>query len=197
MINCLLILKYSLHYKKIEQLGKGASGTVYKSKCEEDDYYVAIKEIKLDDDIGIPPTALREIYLLKELSHINIERLININNNDKTKKISLIFEFIDTDLRKIIKSNNSKGLAPEMIKSFMYQLLKGVAYMHKNKIIHRDLKPSNLLITKDNILKLADFGLARSYGLPIRNYHYKVVTLYYRPPDVLLGNKNYDTSIDM
>ncbi len=69
--------------------------------------------------------------------------------------------------------------------------------MHKHKIIYRDLKPGNLLITKDNILKIADFGLARGYALPIRNFTNNVVTLFYRPPDVLLGSKDYTTNIDI
>ena len=79
----------------------------------------------------------------------------------------------------------------------MYQLLKGVSYIHKFKILHRDLKPQNLLISREGILKIADFGLARGYGIPVKNYTHEVVTLWYRPPDVLLGSRNYFTTVDI
>ena len=76
-------------------------------------------------------------------------------------------------------------------------MIKGVSYIHKFKILHRDLKPQNLLISNDGILKIADFGLARGYGIPVKNYTHEVVTLWYRPPDVLLGSKNYMTTVDI
>ena len=76
-------------------------------------------------------------------------------------------------------------------------MLKGIEVCHKSKILHRDLKPQNLLISKEGILKLADFGLARASGIPVKNYTNEVVTLWYRPPDVLLGSKHYTTSIDI
>ena len=137
------------------------------------------------------------VYLLKELNHINIERLIDVLHSPKY--FTLVFEFIETDLKKIIDSRkgNKEKLSPKEIKSYLYQLLKGVECMHKHKIIHRDLKPGNLLITKDNVLKIADFGLARGCALPIRNFTNNVVTLYYRPPDVLLGSTDYTTDIDI
>ena len=183
-------------------LGKGAYGYVSKAKDELGREIYAMKEFSLRDDKeakneGIPPTAIREVYLLKELNHINIERLIDVLHSPKY--FTLVFEFIDTDLKKIIDSRKEKHekLTPSEIKSYLYQLLKGVECMHKHKIIHRDLKPGNLLITKDNILKIADFGLARCYALPIRNFTNNVVTLYYRPPDVLLGSTDYTTNIDI
>ena len=92
---------------------------------------------------------------------------------------------------------NGKGLEMNLVKSFLYQLLRGVDYIHKSKVLHRDLKPQNLLINKDNIMKIGDFGLARGYGIPVKNYTHEVVTLWYRPPDVLLGNKTYGTTVDM
>ena len=70
-------------------------------------------------------------------------------------------------------------------------------FIHKKKIFHRDLKPQNLLITSDEILKIADFGLARAGGIPVKSYTHEVVTLWYRPPDVLLASNNYGTEIDM
>ena len=183
-------------------LGKGAYGYVRKAKDESGNEIYAMKEFSFRDEKeakneGIPPTAIREVYLLKELNHINIERLIDVLHSPKY--FTLVFEFIDTDLKKIIdklKEKNEK-LSSGEIKSYLYQLLKGVSCMHKHKIIHRDLKPGNLLITKDNILKIADFGLARGYALPIRNFTNNVVTLFYRPPDVLLGSTDYTTNIDM
>ncbi len=84
-----------------------------------------------------------------------------------------------------------------MIKSFLFQLLKGVAYIHSKLVLHRDLKPQNLLISRQGQLKIADFGLARPFGAPVRAFSHEVVTLWYRAPDVLLGSKCYSTSIDM
>jgi negative regulator of PHO system len=76
-------------------------------------------------------------------------------------------------------------------------MVKGIAYCHNNKVLHRDMKPQNLLICGKKILKLADFGLARASGIPVKNYTSEVVTLWYRPPDVLLGNQTYNNTIDM
>ena len=84
-----------------------------------------------------------------------------------------------------------------MVKSLLYQLVKGIQHCHSMKILHRDIKPQNLLLSKDGILKLADFGLARASGIPVKNFTHEVVTLWYRPPDVLLGSKNYTSTIDI
>nr|XP_020655839.1 cyclin-dependent-like kinase 5 [Pogona vitticeps] len=143
---------------------------------------------------GVPSSALREICLLKELKHKNIVRLHDVLHSDK--KLTLVFEFCDQDLKKYFDSCNG-DLDPEIVKSFMYQLLKGLGFCHSRNVLHRDLKPQNLLINRNGELKLADFGLARAFGIPVRCYSAEVVTLWYRPPDVLFGAKLYSTSIDM
>ena len=80
---------------------------------------------------------------------------------------------------------------------FLYQLLNGIEKCHRHKVLHRDLKPQNLLINREGLLKLADFGLARAFGIPVKNFTHEVVTLWYRAPDILLGSKNYTTSVDI
>ncbi|CAG7849456.1 Cyclin-dependent kinase 1 Short=CDK1; AltName: Full=Cell division control protein 28; AltName: Full=Cell division protein kinase 2 [Serendipita indica DSM 11827] len=127
------------NYTKIEKVGEGTYGVVYKGKDNRTGNIVAMKKIRLEsEDEGVPSTAIREISLLKELDDDNIV-----------------------------------------------------------KIIHRDLKPQNLLIDKDANLKIADFGLARAFGIPLRTYTHEVVTLWYRAPEVLLGARQYSTAIDM
>lgn len=164
---------------------------------------------------GIPCTAVREISLLKELCHPNIVQLLDVLQSEK--KLTLVFEYLDSDLKKFLDANiatNSRKTGrgvrrplsqqdyyygeaeEEVIKSFLYQLLKGVAYCHSKLVLHRDLKPQNLLISRQGQLKIADFGLARPFGAPVRAYSPEVVTLWYRSPDVLLGSKFYSTSID-
>lgn len=83
------------------------------------------------------------------------------------------------------------------MKSYLFQLIRGLAFCHARRILHRDLKPQNLLIDKEGNLKLADFGLARAIGLPVRTYTHEIVTLWYRAPEILLGQKHYSTSVDM
>ena len=183
-------------YIKIKLLGKGAYGKVYKAKDEEGNEKYALKKIKLHSvNEGIPSTAIREICLLKELNHVNIVKLLDVIHS--TNKITLVIEFIDRDLTKIIDATLGEGLPEAKVKSYMYQILKGMAYIHKHKILHRDLKPQNILVTNEDVVKIADFGLARGYGLPVSNYTHEVVTLWYRAPDVLLGNRNYSTDIDV
>jgi cyclin-dependent kinase len=113
------------------------------------------------------------------------------------KKLTLVFEFLDQDLKKYLDACGDKGIEPFTIKSFLYQLLKGLAYCHQHRVLHRDLKPQNLLINMEGELKLADFGLARAFGIPVRSYTHEVVTLWYRAPDVLMGSRNYSTPVDI
>ncbi|KHJ44871.1 kinase domain protein [Trichuris suis] len=182
-------------YEKLEKIGEGTYGTVFKAKNRNSHEVVALKRVRLDDDDeGVPSSALREICLLKELKHPNIVRLYDVVHSHK--RLTLVFEYCDQDLKKYFDSLNNE-IDPQTVKSLMFQLLRGLAYCHSQNVLHRDLKPQNLLLNKSMELKLADFGLARAFGIPVRCYSAEVVTLWYRPPDVLFGAKIYNTSIDM
>jgi negative regulator of PHO system len=155
-----------------------------------------LKEIHLDSEEGTPSTAIREISLMKELKHENIVSLHDVIHTEN--KLMLVFEYMDKDLKKYMDSRGDRGqLDYVTIKSFMQQLLRGIAFCHDNRVLHRDLKPQNLLINTKGQLKLADFGLARAFGIPVNTFSNEVVTLWYRAPDVLLGSRTYNTSIDI
>ncbi|KAK9768099.1 cyclin-dependent kinase 5 [Basidiobolus ranarum] len=182
-------------YQKIEKLGEGTYGIVYKAQNRETSDVVALKRIRLDnEEEGVPCTAIREISLLKELKHPNIVRLYDVLHTEK--KLTLVFEYLDSDLKKFLDTYGG-DIDVFTIKQLMYQLLLGIAFCHEHRVLHRDLKPQNLLINKKNELKLADFGLARAFGIPVRSYSNEVVTLWYRAPDVLMGSRQYSTSIDV
>lgn len=182
-------------YQKLEKIGEGTYGVVYKAKDRITGEVIALKKIRLEaEDEGIPSTAIREISLLKELQHPNIVRLYDVVHTEK--KLTLVFEYLDQDLKKYLDVCEG-GLEEGIMKSFLYQLLRGVAYCHHHRVLHRDLKPQNLLINREGELKLADFGLARAFGIPVRSYTHEVVTLWYRAPDVLLGSRKYSTPVDI
>lgn len=173
---------------------------VYKGRNGQSGEFVALKEIHLDSEEGTPSTAIREISLMKELKHENIVSLFDVIHTEN--KLMLVFEYMDKDLKKYMDSYTSpsgqRGALPAAtIKSFMWQLLRGIAFCHENRVLHRDLKPQNLLINNKGRLKLADFGLARAFGIPVNTFSNEVVTLWYRAPDVLLGSRTYNTSIDI
>lgn len=181
-------------YEKLEKVGEGTYGVVYKAQDSAGEIY-ALKTIRLEaEDEGIPSTAIREISLLKELQHPNIVRLCDVIHTER--KLTLVFEYLDQDLKKLLDMTEN-GLDPATTKSFLYQLLKGVEYCHVHRVLHRDLKPQNLLINREGALKLADFGLARAFGIPVRSYTHEVVTLWYRAPDVLMGSRKYSTPVDI
>jgi serine/threonine protein kinase len=181
-------------YKKLDKLGEGTYATVYKGISHINGKIVALKEIRLEYEEGAPCTAIREVSLLKGLKHANIVTLHDIIHTKDT--LTLVFEYLEKDLKQyaddcggIIDLNN--------VRIFLYQLLRGLQYCHRKKVLHRDLKPQNILINQLGELKLADFGLARAKSVPIKTYSNEVVTLWYRPPDVLLGSVEYTTSIDI
>nr|XP_035927378.1 cyclin-dependent kinase 14 isoform X2 [Halichoerus grypus] len=160
-------------YEKLEKLGEGSYATVYKGKSKVNGKLVALKVIRLQEEEGTPFTAIREASLLKGLKHANIVLLHDIIHTKET--LTLVFEYV----------------------LFLFQLLRGLSYIHQRYILHRDLKPQNLLISDTGELKLADFGLARAKSVPSHTYSNEVVTLWYRPPDVLLGSTEYSTCLDM
>jgi cyclin-dependent kinase len=184
-------------YQKVEKIGEGTYGVVYKARNRLTGELVALKKIRLEaEDEGIPSTAIREISILKELQHPNIVRLHDVIHTEK--KLTLVFEFLDLDLKKFLDASAVESLAPQTIKTLLFQLLAGVSFCHDRRVLHRDLKPQNLLINKENLeLKLADFGLARAFGIPVRSYTHEVVTLWYRAPDVLMGSRKYSTPVDL
>ncbi|XP_060491611.1 cyclin-dependent kinase 7 isoform X9 [Panthera onca] len=185
-------------YEKLDFLGEGQFATVYKARDKNTNQIVAIKKIKLghrsEAKDGINRTALREIKLLQELSHPNIIGLLDAFGHKSN--ISLVFDFMETDLEVIIK-DNSLVLTPSHIKAYMLMTLQGLEYLHQHWILHRDLKPNNLLLDENGVLKLADFGLAKSFGSPNRAYTHQVVTRWYRAPELLFGARMYGVGVDM
>jgi len=192
------------NFQKIEKIGEGTYGIVYKARDKITSQYVALKKIRLESETeGVPSTAIREISLLKELEHPGVVQLLDVVHAETV--LYLVFEYLDKDLKKLMddyaalkreEGISNTGLPEPLVKSYLRQLLEGIAYCHKHRVLHRDLKPQNLLIDSHGLIKLADFGLARAFGLPVRPYTHEVVTLWYRAPEVLLGAKFYSTAVD-
>jgi len=154
--------------------------------------------------VKFPITAIREIKILKELHHPNVIQLKEIVTSKATKEnkgksgIYMVFEYMDHDWTGLM-INEGRNWKPThaQIKCYMKQLLEGLHYCHANNVLHRDIKGSNLLINNKGELKLADFGLARPYSEQQSNYTNRVITLWYRPPELLLGGVQYGPAIDM
>jgi len=183
-------------YEILEVLGEGTYGKVRKVRCCRTGEMRAMKHMKMSSaqEEGVPSTAIREIAILKELSHENIVQLMDIFC--KPGELSLVFELLDSDLKKYMRALNGP-MQPAQVRDFARQLLVGMEFCHANRIIHRDLKPQNLLIDRSLRLKLADFGLARAFSLPMPQYTHEVVTVWYRPLEILLGSKLYSVPVDM
>lgn len=185
-------------FAKLERIGSGTYGVVYRALDRRDSSVVALKKIKLDnndtDEDGVPSSSLREIGLLKDLKHPNVLRLLDVQTCEAS--LYLVFEHLDMDLKKLL-DRHKNGLDANLVRCYMWQLLQGLAYCHARRILHRDLKLQNLLVDRYGAIKLADFGLARSICLPIRTYTHEVVTLWYRSPELILKATHYGPSVDI
>nr|XP_004573257.1 cyclin-dependent kinase 15 isoform X2 [Maylandia zebra] len=181
-------------YLSLEKLGEGTFASVYKGISRINGQLVALKVIRMKTEEGVPFNAIREASLLKRLKHANIVLLHDIIHTRET--LTFVFEYLQTDLAQYMIQHPG-GLRYHNVRIFMFQLLRGLCYIHSRRILHRDLKPQNLLISYLGELKLADFGLARSKSIPSQTFSSEVVTLWYRPPDVLLGSTDYSTALDI
>ncbi|KAL0265575.1 UNVERIFIED_CONTAM: hypothetical protein PYX00_011287 [Menopon gallinae] len=185
-------------YHKIEKIGEGTYGVVYKAREKRTGRIVALKKIRLNDENeGVPATTIREVSLLKTLKHSTIVNLETVLY--KENKMYLAMEYLDLDLRKYIDGvrRSNKTVPGDVLRRFVQQILTAVDYCHSRAVLHRDLKPQNILVGRDMRLKLADFGLGRSIGIPLRTYTHDIITLWYRPPELLLGAKHYSEAVDV
>lgn len=195
-------------YEKLEKIGEGTYGKVYKAREKSTGRIVALKKTRLEmEEEGVPSTALREVSLLQMLSTSNhVVKLLCVEHVEENGKpvLYLVFEYLTTDLKKYM---DRLGRGPQFpmkrteIKQLMYQLVRGVAHCHKHGVMHRDLKPQNLLIDDQSgrfpLCKVADLGLGRAFSIPIKSYTHEIVTLWYRAPEVLLGATHYGCPVDM
>ncbi|KAF9955243.1 Cyclin-dependent kinase 10 [Mortierella alpina] len=184
-------------FEKLNKVGEGTYGVVYRARDKRTGEIVALKRIRMErENDGLPISSLREIKLLKTLRHDNIVLVKEVAVGSDLDQIFLVMEYCEQDMAALMDNVKTPYTAAE-VKCLMYQLLKGIEYCHDHYVIHRDLKLSNLLLNAQGILKIADFGLARSFGLPSRPMTPKVVTLWYRAPELLFGDSNYTTAVDM
>lgn len=193
-------------------IGKGTYGNVYKALDSSNGSYVALKMIKMEKETqGFPVTALREIKILKLLKHdniVNLKEIVTYDGSDKSAEfkkegflrgdVFMVLDYMDYDLAGLLESPHIQ-LTEEYIQCYIKQILDGIYFIHKNKILHRDIKTANILVTKDNQIKIADLGLARSYNSNETSHKYTnpVVTLWYRAPELLLGLREYGFAIDI
>jgi len=170
---------------------------VFRAKDMQTGEIYAIKKVKLQKEKeGFPITSIREINLLLGMNHPNIVNVKEVAIGSSLDHIFVVMEYVEHELKDLMEHTKYTFSTSE-IKCLMKQLLQGIEYLHNHNIMHRDLKTSNLLYSNSGILKVCDLGLARKFLGSKRSYTPVVVTLWYRAPEVLLGNDQYTPALDM
>ncbi|XP_057406513.1 cyclin-dependent kinase 6 isoform X2 [Balaenoptera acutorostrata] len=190
-------------YECVAEIGEGAYGKVFKARdLKNGGRFVALKRVRVQTgEEGMPLSTIREVAVLRHLEtfeHPNVVRLFDVctvSRTDRETKLTLVFEHVDQDLTTYLDKVPEPGVPTETIKDMMFQLLRGLDFLHSHRVVHRDLKPQNILVTSNGQIKLADFGLARIYSFQMALTSV-VVTLWYRAPEVLLQS-SYATPVDL
>ena len=192
-------LRNSAIYERVQQVGEGTYGKVYKTKNSITNEYVAVKKLRLESEReGFPITAIREIKLLQSFNHPNIVGLLEMMVEHN--QIYMVFDYMDHDLTGLLTHPELE--LQECHRKFIFkQLMEGLNYLHEKRIIHRDIKGSNILLDNLGNLKIADFGLARTMKIlgegEVADFTNRVITIWYRPPELLLGATDYGREVDI
>ncbi|GMN54221.1 hypothetical protein TIFTF001_023352 [Ficus carica] len=185
-------------FEKLEKIGQGTYSTVFRARDLETGRIVALKKVRFDN---FEPESVRfmarEITILRRLDHPNVIKLEGLITSRLSCSLYLVFEYMEHDITGLLSCPDVK-FSESQIKCYMKQLLSGIEHCHSRGVMHRDIKGSNLLVSNDGILKVADFGLANfcnfGHKQPLTS---RVVTLWYRPPELLLGSTDYGAAVDL
>ncbi|KAK7257433.1 hypothetical protein RIF29_31414 [Crotalaria pallida] len=185
-------------FERLHKIGQGTYSTVYKARDVTNQKIVALKRVRFDNlDPESVKFMAREIHVLRRLDHPNIIKLEGLITSSTSRSLYLVFEYMEHDLTGLASNPAIKFSEPQL-KCYMQQLLSGLDHCHSNGVLHRDIKGSNLLIDNNGVLKIADFGLASYFdphhSVPLTS---RVVTLWYRPPELLLGANHYGVAVDL
>lgn len=193
-------------FEEIEQIGEGTYGQVWMGRDKDSGEIVALKKVRMDQEKeGFPVTAIRELKMLRSLRHeniVNLKEIVTGQNQNKNKarrnkhEIYMVFEYVDHDLTGLMDTPAIR-FTEAQVKTYAKQLLSGLWYCHEREVLHRDIKGSNLLIDNKGNLKIADFGLARTFNDNLKRYTNRVITLWYRSPELLLGAEEYGPEVDI
>lgn len=198
----------TVRFDRLECIGSGTYGTVYRSKDKKTGKSYALKRVILHHEKadGFPITSMREIRVLRSLQHRNIVKLRDVVVGAGREDVFLVFEYCEHDMSTLMRQfrtnryePNNRMFSPGALKRLMLGLSEGLHFLHSRTIVHRDLKMANLLYTSRGIIKIADFGMARWMPQPIHlaNLSPKVMTLWYRAPEMLLGADTYTRAVDL
>ncbi|KAL3645461.1 hypothetical protein CASFOL_010641 [Castilleja foliolosa] len=185
-------------FEKLNKIGQGTYSCVYKGRDLLNNKFVALKKVRFDNmDPESVKFMAREIHILRKLDHPNIIKLEGLITSRTSCSLYLVFEYMEHDLTGLASLPGVKFTEPQ-VKCYMQQLVSGLDHCHSNGVLHRDIKGSNLLVDNNGILKIADFGLASCFDnnqkVPLTS---RVVTLWYRPPELLLGATQYGVAVDL
>mmetsp|Transcript_59634 Transcript_59634/g.134545 ORF Transcript_59634/g.134545 Transcript_59634/m.134545 type:complete len:571 (+) Transcript_59634:133-1845(+) len=185
-----------------EEINSGVYGTVSRARDLSSGQVVAIKRLHRDPmecGDGMPAYLIREVSLLRDFAHPNVVLLRDVLDAGPARDFRLVFEFVERDLHGVLRSFRREGiLMPiEEVQDYSSKLLNGLHACHSRGLVHRDVKPQNVLIGPGGVLKIADFGLARTLASPLRNVTVDVITLWYRAPEILLGATHYGFEVDV
>ncbi|KAK8967303.1 putative serine/threonine-protein kinase [Platanthera guangdongensis] len=180
------------------EIGQGTYSSVYKARDLITGKIVALKKVRF---VNLNAESIRfmarEIYVLRRLDHPNVIKLEGLVASKMSSSLWLIFQYMEHDLAGLA-ARPGIGFTLSQVKCFMEQLFIGLNHCHNNGVLHRDIKGANLLISDDGILKISDFGLATFFSTELKHpLTSRVVTLWYRPPELLLGAQDYGISVDL